>query len=356
MRTVIALLVIIVCAVPLSGAAGERHPGHDTVWSQGPESGILGVASQYAYDYPFYAETATDFFALNDADVNHLHWWGRWASPGRDGLPVPSVSRVEWDGQGGRALVCNDPLWAGCNIVVAGDNTGGPNHADYYNCSSWLEDGPEVVYLLTIPHTPTTVTVTLSDLLQDLDIFLLSTCSENACITYGHYGFTIELPAGEYYLVVDGYYGAISSYTLTIECADVPPLYFVVRFYDHNVDQPGNLLYEHTFSDYAEVWDEDLQTFAYWADIPPFFIADGNFYWISIQSILSWAQFGQWFWQESDTTVLEWAVMDFEVLGVPRWTPLPNAIGKTVDMSIELAAIDTPVEAKSWGVIKSLYR
>jgi hypothetical protein len=372
MRTAIACSLTAVCVALLAGAAAahealapteltapsgpDRHPGHDTVWSQGPDGGLLAVASQHAGDFPFYAETAADFFALDDANVNHLHWWGVWYPPARDGRPAPSVQRAEWNGTGGRVLVCDDHLWAGCNVFITGDNALGPNHAEYYSCVGWYESGPEDIYLLTIPQTPTTLTVTLSGHTADLDIFLLSTCSENACITHGDITFTVELPAGQYYLIVDGYYGATSSYTLHLECAEVPPLYFVARFYTHSVDVPGELLYEHYFSEYTEVWNEDHSVFEYWADIPPFPIEDGNFYWFSIQALLDFGCFGQWYWQETGDPLLEWGVIDGEIFGAPRWTTLLDAIGRTGDLSFELAEIATPVEAKSWGAIKALYR
>jgi hypothetical protein len=371
MRTAIVTALVVVCvslaagpatahearaATGLAGPGGpDRHPGHDTVWSQGPDAGLMGVASQHAADYPFYVETAADFFALNDAEVNHLHWWGSWSPPARDGRPVPSVRRVEWNGPGSRALVCDDALWVGCNVAVSGDNTGGPNHVDYYSCSGWLEDGPEVVYELTLPRDAT-LAVSLYDMTVDLDVFLLSACSENTCITYGDFGFAVELEAGEYYLVVDGFLGAEGSFSMHLECSDVPPLYFVARFYEHSVDVPGDMLYEHYFSDYTEVWNPDLSVFEYWADIPPFPIVDGNFYWISIQSVLSWSAHGQWFWQETDSHLLEWGVMDADIFGAPRWTTLLDAIGRTADLSFELAEIDTPVEDRSWGAIKALYR
>jgi hypothetical protein len=344
---------------PLGTAAlggPDRHPGHDAVWSQEPASGLGGVASQLAADYPFYVETASDFFALNDATVNHLHWWGSWYPPARDGLPVSSVRRVDGSGPDGRALVCNDALWAGCNVVITGDNTGGPNHAEHYSGCGWLEDGPEVVYQLAIPRSPTTLAVSLYGMSVDLDAFLLSACDENTCITYGDFGFAVELEAGDYYLVIDGYHGAQGSFSMQLECSDVPPLYFVARFYEHLGDLPGDMLYEHYFSDYSEVWNADLGVFQYWADIPPFPIVDGEFYWISIQSILDFGCFGQWYWQETANPLLEWAVIDGDIFGAPRWTTILDAIGRTADMSFELAEIETPVENTSWGAIKSLYR
>ena len=371
MKTAIAVMSTVACVVLVCGAASardpvapieaavggpDRHPGHDFIWLQGPEPLSQAWASQFGPDYPFYAESATDFIATETTEITHVHWWGVWYPPPPPGRPTLSVRPAGWDRGGDRALDCTGAILSGCNIVVPGDNTGGPTNVDEYSCVPWNESGPEVVYELVIPFSPTTVTVTLSDMSADLDIFLLSTCHEDACITYANTSFTVPLTAGTYYLVVDGFLGAVSSYTLTIECMDVPPLYFAVRFYEHVVDLPGDLLYEHHLADHHESWNEDLGTFEYWADIPPFPVVDGEHYWFSVQAVLNFSDFGQWYWQESEFSALEWPVMDFEILAIPRWTTFPDAVGQTVDLAFGLAAVDTPVEAKSWGVIKSLYR
>lgn len=356
MRVVIAALVMLVCAASLCAAAGERDPGHDFLWLQGPADGTIGWASQFPPDAGWHSEIATDFIATETTEINHIHWWG-WQNPvTRDGGPLLSVRRVDWDRDGDRLLDCSSAIWTGCNVVLTGDNSGGPNNVDYYSCSSWLEDGPEVVYQLLVPFDGINLTATIGDLSQDLDIFLLPVCNEGSCITYGHYTFNITLPAGTYFLVVDGYHGAVSSYTLTIECTDVPPLYFAVRFYDHVVDEPGALLYEQYVVDVHETPVERYELYDYWTDIPPFPVVAGHHYWISIQSVMNLSPYGQWFWHEAAFTALEWPVWDSDVFGFPRWTPFPDAVGTTVDMAIGLASKDTPVEARSWGVIKSLYR
>jgi hypothetical protein len=356
MRIAIAVLTIAILAVPLLGTAGDRHPDHDFLWLQGPDPEDNAYASQFPPDAGWYAEIAADFVALETAEINHIHWWGQRFPVTRDGRPVMSVRRVEWGGGGERSLDCTGAILTGCNVVLTGDNTGGPNNVDYYSCSGWLEDGPEVVYELLIPFDGTNLTVTIGDLFADLDIFLLSHCDEGTCITYGHFDFNVTVDAGIYYLVVDGWHGAVSSYTLTIECQDVPPLYFAVRFYDHVVDEPGDLLYEVYVGDIHETPFERYELYSYWADIPPFPVVDGEHYWISIQSVMNQSPFGQWFWQRSDFSALEWPVWDADIFGFTRWTSLPEAVGTTGDMAFGLAHIDTPVEARSWGVIKALYR
>jgi hypothetical protein len=356
MRRVIAAFVVALVAAPLCAMAGERDPGHDMLWLQGPDPEDNAYASQYTPDFGWYAEIATDFVALETAEINHIHWWGQRSPVTRDGRPVMSVRHVDWDETGERSLDCTNAILTGCNVVLTGDNTGGPNNVEYYSCSQWLESGPEVVYELMIPFDGTNLTVTIGDLFADLDIFLLAACNENTCITYGHWDFNVTLDAGIYYLVVDGFSGAVSSYTLTIECADVPPLYFAIRFYDHLVDEPNQLLYEAYVFDVHEAPFERYELYEYWADIPPFPVVDGEHYWISIQSVMNQGDFGQWYWQRSEFSALEWPVWDAPIFGFGRWTPLPDAIGTTGDMAFGVAHIDTPVEARSWGAIKSLYR
>lgn len=356
MRTVNVALLMLVCAASLCWAEGARHPGHDFLWLQGADPEETAYASQYTPDGGWYAEIATDFIALETTEINHIHWWGQRNPVTRDGRPLMSVRRVDWDRDGERLLDCTNAILTGCNVVLTGDNTGGPNNVEYYSCSGWWENGPEVVYELLIPFDGTNLSVVIGDLSADLDIFLLSQCNEGTCITYGHYDFNVTVDAGIYYLVVDGYYGAVSSYTLTIECQDYPPLYFAVRFYDHVVDEPGALLYEQYVGDIHETPFERYELYAYWADIPPFQVTQGDHYWISVQAVMNQTDFGQWFWQRSTFSALEWPVWDAPIFGFGRWTPLPDAIGTTGDMSIGLAHIETPVEARSWGLIKSLYR
>jgi hypothetical protein len=356
MRVAIAAFVMLACAASLCGA-DDRTPGHDFLWLQGPDVEAVAWSSNVSLSGGWYSQIATDFIATETTEVNHIHWWGQRSDFSRGERPTVSVRTADWNRDGDRALDCGGAFRTGCNVVLTGDNTGGPTNVDYYNCSAWLEDGPEVVYELMIPFDETNITVTIGDLSADLDIFLLSACNENTCITVGNNYLSATLPAGTYYLVVDGYHGAVSSYTLTIECLDYPPLYFTIRFYDHSVDERGALLYELIVGDAHETpVGRPYVLYSYWADIPPFPVVTGHHYWISIQGAIDTSELGQWFWQQAEFSALEWPVWDSDIFGFPRWTPFPDAVGETVDIAFGLASVDTPVEARSWGVIKSLYR
>ena len=119
-------------------------------------------------------------------------------------------------------LDCSNAMTIYCGDVVTGDNSGSPMNVDLYSCSSWNEAGPEDVYIIDLAGY-TELTITIADLQEDLDVFLLTDCDEAACTAYGNTTINGEFNPGTYYIVVDGYDGAVSTYTLTVECADVPP-------------------------------------------------------------------------------------------------------------------------------------
>jgi hypothetical protein len=364
----IAMAAVIVLAISAAAAAQEldRHPGHDVIWSQLPIVGGTGYASQLAPDYPFYAESANDFVVLDNAAITHVHWWGTRNSL-KSLVPTLSIRETGWSGaRSTRSLDCTGAGLAYCGLdSLAGDNTSGNRNADAYSCVSWNETGPEIVYEMAVTLPGTYMSASLSDLTADLDIFLLSSCSEDSCLAFGDNAvdYTFTHP-GTYYIVVDGYYGATSTYTLRVACPNVPDLYFAIRFYGDPVADaegrpappyPGECLYTYYTTNPHEAWDAGLSTYSYWADIPPFPVEAGHHYWFSVQSVLQFYTHGQWYWDQSATVEQLYPVMDFATLGVPRWTTFPD-VGYFTDVAFELATIDSPVERTSWGAIKAMYR
>jgi hypothetical protein len=116
-------------------------------------------------------------------------------------------------------LACENAIPLTPNRPYAGDTTGGPSFADYYDCadcSDWHETGPEIVHKITAHYTGAEVTATLSNLSSDLDVFILNACEPNSCVACGDTTATYEnAPAGTYYIVVDGQNGDSGAYAIT---------------------------------------------------------------------------------------------------------------------------------------------
>jgi hypothetical protein len=91
-----------------------------------------------------------------------------------------------------------------------------------YSCNAWDQSGPEFAYVLR-PEVSESVEICLSNTAEDLDIFILQDngigCHSSDCIEYGNNCATVEAIAGAtYYVVVDGYEGAISTYDIDVSC------------------------------------------------------------------------------------------------------------------------------------------
>lgn len=153
------------------------------------------------------------------------------------------------------ALLCEGAIPISCGDVVAGDNLTGVSTADVYGCVTWTESAPEAIYELVLA-TDQVVTVAISGMTADLDVFILSACDEGSCVDYGDAGFTTDcLTAGTYLIVVDGYNGATSAFDLAVSCVSCeivdpcdPPVNDVCAtamvvtcggFYDENCTELG---------------------------------------------------------------------------------------------------------------------
>jgi len=116
-------------------------------------------------------------------------------------------------------LVCTSATNLTCGQTFSGTTVGGASNVTTYNCQTWSETGPEKVHKVTTTATGN-ITATLSGMSADLDVFILSSCSENACVASGDNAATYSsAPAGTYYIVVDGYQGASGAYTLNVTCS-----------------------------------------------------------------------------------------------------------------------------------------
>lgn len=124
-------------------------------------------------------------------------------------------------------LDCSESVPLTCGVTYNGTNAGGTDDVSTYTCGQTLNvenNGPEIVHTFTTTEAGL-VTINLTGLNANLELFLLSECSRRSGLEYSQNAGTNNeqisrhLPAGTYYVVVDGYNGAISNYSLTVDCA-----------------------------------------------------------------------------------------------------------------------------------------
>jgi hypothetical protein len=118
-----------------------------------------------------------------------------------------------------KALDCSDAIPVdisiGDQLVINGDTSEGTNTADLYSCIPWDESGPETIYAITLLE-PALLNAKLNSPNADLDIFLLSDCSASSCLAAHAAEFMAEVPAGTWFIVVDGYQGASGAFELIL--------------------------------------------------------------------------------------------------------------------------------------------
>lgn len=113
---------------------------------------------------------------------------------------------------------CNNATPIVKNVPQNGNNNGAGSSVSQYGCVSWNESGPEKIFVYH--HTGGNISMTLTQTSgADLDAFFLGSCDPNNCIAYVDQGtepIPGPLPVGDYYIFVDGYNGAVGSFTLLI--------------------------------------------------------------------------------------------------------------------------------------------
>lgn len=105
------------------------------------------------------------------------------------------------------------------NELETANNGSGSNILSSYPCLSENESGPELLYSFEL-EAATEVEIELSNLSADLDLLLFGSCNPNNCMEEssgsGSENITVDLEAGEYYVMVDGDQGAESDFHLKI--------------------------------------------------------------------------------------------------------------------------------------------
>ncbi|MDP4711011.1 MAG: cohesin domain-containing protein [Saprospiraceae bacterium] len=124
------------------------------------------------------------------------------------------------------SLDCSVAVALTCGVTYSGSNATGTDAVSGYGCEGVINvenNGPEVVHTFTIAESGN-VNIYLTGLTANLELFLLDDCDQNACIDFsentgtGDEQINANLLAGTYYVVVDGYNGAVSNYSLRVEC------------------------------------------------------------------------------------------------------------------------------------------
>lgn len=134
----------------------------------------------------------------------------------------------EQNGGGPILQRCDAAIPLQCNTPVTGSTLGGSNNfssTDYHNCDmDYSFNGKDKLYKFTLSRSGR-VNLRLSQLTKDIDMLLLSSCNPVNCTNYSINGGTnaesisANLPAGTYYVVIDGYReGEESNFLLHLEC------------------------------------------------------------------------------------------------------------------------------------------
>jgi len=133
------------------------------------------------------------------------------------------------------AIQCGDPavcepvalITCGDEVASSNDGAGSTTGNFFYGCpGGWMYSGPEIAYRF-VTDLDEPVTVTLTGLSEDLDLFALESaaCAGDDCIEESTNSgtndeeLTFEAAAGvEVVLVVDGWQGAVSGFNLAVQC------------------------------------------------------------------------------------------------------------------------------------------
>ncbi len=127
-------------------------------------------------------------------------------------------------GTPGTALDCSEPIAMICGVPYNGSTIEAPSQVHGYNCITYPQGGPEVVHSVNI-YNQASLTARLSNvtMFENLDVFILDACNENACLAFGDgTAEVLNAPPGLYYIIVDGRNDALGEYTLTLSCGSQP--------------------------------------------------------------------------------------------------------------------------------------
>lgn len=129
--------------------------------------------------------------------------------------------------------VCEPAATLGCGSSHSGSNdgAGGSDNIGTYDCNLWTYAGPEVAYVFR-PRSDHEVTLSLTALTADLDLLVLRDlgggCDPEACMADSTRVDTEDESVSfaafadeTYYVLVDGFGGAIGDYSIDLSCTDI---------------------------------------------------------------------------------------------------------------------------------------
>lgn len=123
-------------------------------------------------------------------------------------------------------------LTCGDVVNTSNDGPGSTWQRSHYGCSEWVYSGPEIAWRV-VTDRDEAVAIAMTGLSADLDLYVAfsDVCDGTDCVASsvssdaGDEQLSFQATAGhEYVVVTDGFEGAITHFTLTVDCAGGLPL------------------------------------------------------------------------------------------------------------------------------------
>ncbi len=118
----------------------------------------------------------------------------------------------------------SDPIAVYCGQVYRGSTLGHAAVIQQYGCGDSGLLAPEVVHVLRLDERLERLSINLDAGSLDLGLFLLGSPDPLDCLDNRNSVSRLDVPPGNYYLVVDGYGASAGSYTLMIACTTSPQM------------------------------------------------------------------------------------------------------------------------------------
>lgn len=193
----------------------------------------------------------------------------------------------DFDGDGGQltawgleiSFIPDQSIPITCNETVSGNTSNGCNCFTAYGCGATNQTGEELIYKLDIT-APSQLTITLSDLNADLNLFLVENYNGPPCLAQSITTTTTEqielgVVAGTYYIIVDGSQAATSTFNLMVTCEEIPcsPILYVNAAATGNNDGTS---WQDAFTDLQSAIE--VYTLCVTSSSPEIWVAQGTYF------------------------------------------------------------------------------